>query len=101
MHPTCSQGDGQRFRARPVADQSVRHCQVGSPAPAAIPLALHTLRFATQSAPGRRAFRFVASVDGIELCSAFVDGDTSGPATFAVYPMQDISLRSVRVEATE
>ena len=103
LHGGVVQGLGKGADAVRSAVERAVHAALDrrSLAPAAIPLALHTLRFATQSAPGRRAFRFVASVDGIELCSAFVDGDTSGPATFAVYPMQDISLRSVRVEAIE
>ncbi len=72
-----------------------------APAPRAIPSAFHLLRFSMQAAPGRRASTIVVSVDGIELCRAFVDGTSDAPAKFALYPVQDVSLRSVRIAASE
>ena len=69
--------------------------------PSAIPLALHSLRFSIQSAPGRRACTTVVSIDGVELCRSFVDGADASPPTFAVYPLQYISVRMVRIEAAQ
>ena len=72
-----------------------------SAAPFAIPSALHRLRVTRQSTQGQRASTVVVSIDGIELCRAFVEGASAAPAKLVVYPLQDIALRDVTISASE
>ncbi len=69
--------------------------------PSALPLAVHRLRFSLQCAPSRRTAAAVVTIDGAELCRQFVPFEQGRSSGLLLYPMQELSVRSVRFRAID